>query len=84
MNESGTYQGDVIPKTEIFETEKVRLKHLKYNECIQNAEELLKEIDGVVRVELIPDEEAALVTYDTRRTNIPLIYQTILRSGLKE
>ena len=88
MKKTGTEQikGERVidpGQEEIFKTDRIRIGKLALDECVQSVEELLKEIDGVQSVRVLPEEGMAEVTYDSRRMNLPLLHQILLRSGYK-
>jgi copper chaperone CopZ len=65
-------------------TEKIRIHHLRCDECISTIEELFMSIDGVQSVRINEHDQNADVTFDSRKTNLPVINDTLLRSGYKE
>jgi copper chaperone CopZ len=64
-------------------TEKIRIHHLRCDPCISSVEELFMSIDGVQSVRIHEEDQSADVTFDTRKTSLPVINDTLLRSGYK-
>jgi copper chaperone CopZ len=85
MRESAFIEHPTAVKEDSFlATEEIRVHHLRCDECISTLEELFMSVDGVQFVRINENDQNAEVTFDTRKTSLPVINDILLRSGYKE
>jgi copper chaperone CopZ len=53
------------------------------DECVRKLRPVLMKIPGVIDVEVHPDRERVIVTFDARKTHPPDLHDAILQSGYK-
>jgi copper chaperone CopZ len=85
MKDIESINREIAEKHDPFlKTQNIRIHDLECDNCISSLDELFMSIDGVMAVRVNPDDQVAEVTFDTRKTNLPLIHEILLRSGYKK
>jgi copper chaperone CopZ len=65
-------------------SEKIRVHNLQCDSCVSSLEELFMSIDGVQAVCVDYGDQVAEVTFDRRKTSLPLIHEVLMRGGYKK
>jgi copper chaperone CopZ len=65
----------------VTETKHILIDGMTCDECVRTIERALRKVDGVEQVQVDRSKARATVTYDTRKTNIPALHDTLLKSG---
>ena len=80
MDETNTLniQNPVEP---LLETKEFALAGMTDDQCVETIERALRRKEGVTDIHVDRDRSVATVTYDTRKTNIPVLHDALLKSG---
>jgi copper ion binding protein len=75
---------DQLNDRELYiETQKIGVEGMSCDGCVQKIETALGKIDGVQEVRVDLTGKTATVVFDRRKTDIPTLHDTLLRSGYK-
>jgi copper chaperone len=67
----------------VWETRVLGIEGMTCDNCVKTLTKALTAINGVKDVQVDRASARASITFDTTKTNIPAIHETILRSGYK-
>jgi copper chaperone CopZ len=71
------------PNRSVIRTERLGIDGMTSEEWIEKIQDALSHVDGVKTLEIDAQRQVAIVTYDSRRTNMPELHDALLRSGYK-
>ena len=67
----------------LIETSKIGIEGMTCDKCVQTIERAFREVDGVREVKVDRASAIATVSYDSSKTDVPALHETLLRSGYK-
>lgn len=69
------------PEVKFFETKKIGVRGMTCDKCVQTVEKALRKVNGVTDVHVDRAASMATVKFDTRKTDMPALHDTLLSHG---
>jgi len=76
MNEPGS-----TPPVQRIETRDIAISGMTCDKCVSRVDKALRSVEGVRDVKVDRAAARATVTFESARTNMPALHDTILKSG---
>ncbi|MDB6121308.1 MAG: actP [Pedosphaera sp.] len=74
---------NISPEERLLETHVIEIDGMTCDQCVRVIDEALRGVDGVKEVQVDRANSRATVTYDSSKTNIPALHDTLLRHGYR-
>ena len=68
---------------DLWETRVLGIEGMTCDKCVETLTRALKRVNGIKEVSVDRKNARATITFDTTKTDMPAIHETILRSGYK-
>lgn len=72
---------NLSPEERFLETKQIEIDGMTCDNCVRTIEKALRGVDGVREVRVEREHRRATVTFDTTKTNIPALHDTLLSHG---
>ena len=81
MRETSNLHGLEAATTKPIQTQEIAIEGMTCPKCVETLEKALRKVKGVHEVAANLEQKRAVVTFDTRETDIPELHDCILKSG---
>jgi copper chaperone len=71
------------PRERLLETHVIEIDGMTCDECVRLIDTALRGVEGVKEVRVDRAESRATVTFDSSKTNIPALHDSLLRHGYR-
>lgn len=72
---------NISPEERAMETREIEIDGMTCDNCVRIIERALRTVDGVKEVRVDRAARLATVTYDSRKTDMPTLHDTLLSHG---
>lgn len=70
-----------LQQDRVLETKEIGIEGMTCDHCVRKVDKTLRAEEGVAEVKVDRETARAVVTYDTRKTDIPRLHEAIRKAG---